>query len=182
LLDRHRGDAGERGLGDRATQEPRLLLALRLPAPSENRSQQAGLLVHLAGQLRQALRILEILDPAVVEATDVQLALARLALEQLPELDPLLRGHAPERLRSGLLILLGRRLPRDGPVSLENLLVRVAFPRRSLLEPLQKGLVLLPSLRTTQQRIEKAHDSFLLSRSGACDGRRRGWSLARLFL
>jgi hypothetical protein len=82
----------ERGLGDRATQEPRLLLGLRLPAPSENRAEQAGLLVYLAGQLRQALRVLEILDATLVEATEAQLALAPFPLEQLSELDPLLRG------------------------------------------------------------------------------------------
>src|SRR5262249_26869074 len=158
LLDRHRRDPGQRRLRERAAEDAGLLLALCLAATTQHRAEKAGLLVHFGGQVGQALRVLEVIDGAVLEITDVEPPLARLLLKETSELDPLLGGHARKRLGSRLRVFLRRRLAGDGAIALQHLLVRVSFPRRSLLEPLEKPLLLLLPLPPTQQRVEKAHD------------------------
>src|SRR5262249_40167146 len=168
-FDRQGGDPGERSLGQRMPQKTRLL-GLPRSGTAEDRAQQARLLVDGAGQVRELAGILEVVDAAPLEVTRLHLLLACPLLQQLSELDTLIWRHACERVRGRLLVFLTGCLSRHRAVAGQDLLIGVAFPWRSLFEPLEKGLVFLTPLPTTQQRVEKAHGSFLPFTSRSVSG------------
>src|SRR5919199_2187025 len=157
LLDGHRGDARECGLGDGAVQHA---LATCSTASAERAAEQLPqdarlLLVHLTGDLGQVARVLKRLHAALVGKGDV--LLLGLLLQVLSELHALLRVQTLEGLLGRLLVHVRRQLRGYLLESVVRLLVRDALPGWALVVASGEVLILLPLLATAEQLLEHVH-------------------------